>query len=61
LIVFWINQGLTLYQGAAIGCDPEVGNPSYVGDIAEVIIFSETLKDSEKISIENYLKDKWDI
>jgi len=55
------NQGLTSYQGAAIGCDPEVGYPSYVGDIAEVIIFSENLKDSERIAIESYLKDKWGI
>jgi hypothetical protein len=55
------NQGLNSYQGAAVGCNPDVGNPSYVGDIAEVIIFGRALKDSERISIENYLKDKWGI
>ncbi len=55
------SQGLISFQGAAIGCNPEIGNPSYVGDIAEVIILNIAVKDSERIAIENYLKTKWGI
>ena len=55
------TQGLIGYPGAAIGCNPAIGGGPFVGDIGELIIYSRTLKNEERRSIENYLSGKWKI
>lgn len=43
------------------GGNPFAGGFSYVGDIAEVIIFSTALSDADRRAVENYLAQKYNI
>ncbi len=57
------TTGLTSFNGAKVG-RVTVGaglDYFYKGDIGEIIMFSKYLKDSERLSVENYLKTKWGI
>jgi len=51
---------LTSFVGASIGSDPS-SNSFYAGDIAEIIIFNRSLKESERREIDSYLAKKWKI
>ncbi len=67
---YWLNGGNTPEASSSnnsplIAYVPVIGqtenNLFYVGDIAEIIIFSRALKTEERQSIENYLSKKYNI
>jgi hypothetical protein len=56
------NVGVTTLNAFAIGARPTSTITSFfTGDIAEIIIYSRALSDTEVASIEDYLGNKWGI
>jgi prepilin-type N-terminal cleavage/methylation domain-containing protein len=46
------------FDGAAIG---QSSGRYFKGDVAEIIMFTKYLKNSDRVDVENYLKSKWGI
>lgn len=66
---YWKNGSLidkgtvtSVYQtNLLLGASNTSGSTPYDGDISEVIIFNRVLTDAERISVETYLTEKYDI
>ena len=48
-------------QRITLGLDPQTGFGQLIGEIAEIMVFDQNLRDSEKEKVEGYLAHKWGV
>jgi Bacterial TSP3 repeat len=55
-----LNQSMT-GQAVGFGSSPNLGSGVFFGDFAEILVYDHVLSDSERATVEQYLRDKYNL
>lgn len=56
-----VNASAVNFQYLHVGAGNSAGSLAFAGDIGEIIVYNRVLTVSERIGVQNYLKNKWAI